>query len=204
MEVRKKAIEKHLKSISIPKNLLEEASYIGLECSNSLTKLTKVCAGVGLLIASKSRGLSYKLKEVSNLLNIKSKTLFKYYSRMKHKPVQGEPKKIKKLEEILENCQAEPEIRKKAYSLIENKQCKTPFQAVSAVYSVNQGLFIAQQQKALIPVKDTKAQNVEKSTLRLENIITGKDFKMNSLPCLSLLDLEKEIMAKALGISYNQ
>ena len=204
MEIRKKAIQSHLKSLSISKNLIEECTHIGLECSKEFTRLTKVCSGVGLLIASKSRGMSYTLKQVSQMLNIKSKTLFKYYSKMNCRPCAQPLKKIPKLEDMLEDCQAEPEIREKAYSLMKNKQCKTVFQAVKTAYSNPAGFLLAQQQNNLLPAKLNKNQNLENSTLRLENLIVGRPLELDSFPCISVLDIEKEILTKALDISYNQ
>lgn len=203
MEIRKKAIENHLRAIGISKGLLEESCFIALECSKSFTRLTKICAGVGLLITSKHRGMAFSLKNVSNMLNIKSKTLFKYYSKMNCKPKEEPTRKIPKLEEMLEVCQAEPEIRNKAYQFIENKVCKTPFQAVNAAFSNVNGILSTPQPKSL-PAKLNKIENFEKTALRLENLIIGRLLEFDCVPCLSLLDVEKEIMAKALGITYNQ
>ena len=202
-EKAKRTIENHLKGIGIVKSLLEESTYIALECSK-FTRLTKTCAGVGLLIASKQRGLSFTLKKVSEMLNIKSKTLFRYFSKMNCRPLEGPCRKIPKLEEMLEDCQAEPQIREKAYEFIENKQCKTPYQAVNAAFSNTGAFLLAQQQRYLLPAKHNKNENFEKAALRLENLIIGRPIEFDSIPCLSLLDMEKEIMARALGITYNQ
>ena len=167
MDIKKKVIEDHLRKAGISKNLIEESVYIALECSKNYTRLTKICAGVGLLIASKQRGLLYTLKSISNILNVKSKTLFRYYSKMKYMPSKESLKKIPRLEEMLEECQAEPQIRQQAYNLIENKQCKTPLQAVNAAYSYSGGFLLAQQQKNLLTAKHNKNENLEKSNLRL-------------------------------------
>lgn len=123
---------------------------------------------------------------------------------MKLAPVPTKCKKIQKLEEILNKVDADPEVREKAYALIESKTCKTPLKAVEKAITGCNGLSLAIPETGLFLAKHNKNQlfqtNIE---LRIQNLILRKPVAYDTLPCLSTLDFEKRILAKALGISYN-
>lgn len=200
MATRKKTIENHLRAVGITDSLLEEACFAGYECSKKFTKLTKVCAGVGLIVASKKRGLKFTFKKVSEMLGVKKKVLFKYYSKVSCGPRELETRKIPKLDEMLEMCQVKPEIREKSYYLIENKHCKTPLQAINKAYFSN-GL-LAPQQSDLLLAKHNKNHSLQKIELRLKNMLYDLPYELDSIPCINSLQQEKDILSKALNISY--
>lgn len=204
METRKRAIQSHLIPLNLPTTLLNEATFIALECNKKFTRLTKVCAAIGLILASTNRGLPTSTKQVADQLNIKYSILSKHFSRMKLAPVPTKCKKIQKLEEILNKVDADPEVREKAYALIESKTCKTPLKAVEKAITGCNGLSLAIPETGLFLAKHNKNQlfqtNIE---LRIQNLILRKPVAYDTLPCLSTLDFEKRILAKALGISYN-
>lgn len=204
MDIRKKAIQSHLKPFNLPISLLEEATFIGLECNKKLTKLTKICAAIGLILASTNRGQTLSPKKVAEQLGIKYKILSKHFSRMKIAPTQSSCKKNPKLEEILEKVDAEPEVRAKAYALIESKTCTTALKAVEEAVTGCKGLsLLAHPGTNMFPAKHNKNQLFQKNTeLRIQNLILGKPTAFDTLPSLTSLDLEKSILAKALDISY--
>ncbi|OMJ79015.1 hypothetical protein SteCoe_21046 [Stentor coeruleus] len=98
MDSRKQAIKNHLKPLSFPEYIKQRATAIGLKCSETITKLTKVCAGVGLYIALNSKDQNedpfesiafdltndscYSLECISEMLGISQKQLYKHFSRM--------------------------------------------------------------------------------------------------------------------------
>lgn len=98
MESRKQAIKSHLKPLAFPDYVKQRAIAIGIKCSEAITKLTKVCAGVGLYIALNSRDQNedsfestvfdlvndscYSLECISEMLGISQKQLYKHFSRM--------------------------------------------------------------------------------------------------------------------------
>lgn len=203
MEIRKRAIESHLIPLNLPSSILKEATFIALECNKKFTKLTKICAAIGLILASTNRGHPISTKKVAEQFNIKYKILSKHFSRMKFAPTPTTCKKIPKLEEILEKVDADPEVRDKAYALIESKTCRTALKAVEKAIIGCNGLSLAQPETELFLAKHNKNQLFQKNIeLRIQNLILRKPVAFDILPCLNALDLEKRILAKALGISY--
>ncbi|CAG9312428.1 unnamed protein product [Blepharisma stoltei] len=226
MERRAKTIETHLKRIKIPKGLLEESVKIGLECADKVTKLLKVSAAVGLLSASRKRGIPYSVSDVAEMMGIDRKKIFHAFSKMHIgdaiTPI--ETLKTNYLEKFLKEYSGDNSLREKAFELLKLADGETPRAAALSAY--NKALdecgynyefntfpmkrkksydkLLAQQQELL----NAKQPNIivsKQYSVRLLSLISGMQPPENpSLPSLSLLDLEKQELSDALGLSLSK
>jgi hypothetical protein len=203
MEARQKAIKLHLKRLNLPASLIDEATFIALNCSKNLTKLTKICAAIGLINACSSRGIPETVGSICEKLGIKYRNLSKHFSRMKVVPTSAPCRKIAKLEEMLEKVDADEEIRDKAYALMSEKTGFTALKAVGEALSGCHGLsLLAQQVNHLLPAKRNKNDLEKHAEVRILKILEGQDLQEETILDLSMLDVQGTVMDKELAISY--
>ena len=202
MEIRLKAIKAHLKPLNLPTSLVDEATFIALDCNKQLTKLTKICAAIGLITASATRGIPESARSVCDKLGIRYKNLNKHFSRMKLVSSITSSRKISKLEEMLDKVNAEPDVRTKAYNLMTDKICSTPLRAVGEALKGCHGLDFLAQQDSLLIAKSNKNDLEKYAELRIESFILGRSQEDGTLLGMSLIDTEKRVLDKSLGINY--
>ena len=112
-------------------------------------------------------------------------------------------RKIAKLEDMLNKVDAEPEVRTRAYDLMTEKICSTPLKAVGEALKGCHGLdLLAQQNSSMLVAKRNKNDLERNAELRIESLILDKVQEDETLLEMSLLDLEKNLLGKSLGINY--
>lgn len=112
-------------------------------------------------------------------------------------------RKIVKLEEMLDNVDAEPDVRTKAYDLMTEKICSTPLKAVGEALKGCHGLdLLAQQGCSLLNAKSNKNDLERFAELRIESFILGRDQEDRTLLEVSLIDMERRLLDSRLGINY--
>lgn len=227
MERRANAIKLHLKMIGISKSLIEEAVIIGLECSEKVSKISKISAAVGLLIASRKRGIPYSVGEIAEMLRMDRKKIFHAFSKMhlNYPSTTIKSQKCNYLDKLLNEHPDDNSLRGKAYAHLIDTDGDTPRLAACLAYNKaledcgykvafkelpkkkpkNLDNLLAQQQELLLDAKQNNSMISKQYSVRLLSLITGNSIPAaSSLPHLSILDLEKEELNEALGICLSK
>jgi len=228
MERRKQAIEKHLKALNIPRNMLEEATKIGLKCSKSITTKLKECAGIGLYMSASKRGSPYSYAELAEMLNIKRNKLFKGVCEFKKtEPPPVTPRaRERNLEKLLSTYSVPNEVKLEAFGIVEELSELTPnkaacvalasalqakghfpdfqhLQRFSKLSSKNLekyvGKVLDKKEPALRSKKTPKLASAQSRLLALLN----KQPPEGGVLSLSVLEAEKNFLDQSLGINLN-
>ena len=122
-------------------------------------------------------------------------------------PSSTSSRKIIKLDDLLDKVDAEPAVRTRAYELMTDKVCSTPLKAVGEALKGCHGLGVLAQQNSSVLVARCNKNDLERNAeLRIESLILDKqqekEEQEKTLLEMSLLDLEKSVLAKSLGINY--